>query len=1079
MFSRSVSLYKSVVLIVMMIQTTLWAQVYDSTLGRKYLDSSSIMIDSARYEEALSYGNSAKEIFIRFLGEADTATATAYYQIGKIYRKMDAYEEAIQHQEKAIEIYAAFLGEVKHLMARSYDELGVVYDSKGEYEKAIKFYQKAIDSGLAVLDEKSPLIAQIYSDMGVSYRSIGQHKKALELYQKCLDIRLEIFGEQHPDVANIYLNMGVLHWNQAQYEKALAYYEKALKIQLNIHGEEHISMAGIFHNIGLIYGEWGRYEEALEFHFKALDIKKAVYGENHLGLGIYYNSIGTCYNEMEDLEKALDYYQKALRIWQVTLGEQHLNTAVAYHNIGDTQSYLGNYDDALEYLEKALTILQAVLGEKHPQNAIPYYNIGRVYWNKKNYEKALIATYKSFELRNALGKNHVSLARPYSLLANIYHSMSKHEKAIEYYEKAMDVSLPVFGTEHPDIALIQHNIGAVYLDLGEHEKSLGFLQTALQTRLITFPEGHPLLTTSYEHISKAYEKAGNLKSALVYSHKGLQNMESMRQKYSSALTKQTHLSSHYAVFEHAIDLQTKLASEKNEDVDLEKVFEYIEKAKSNILLEAFKTSRAKSFASIPDNLLEQEYKLEMELAFYEKKHFEEQQKGETKNDSLLSIYQQELFELRQTYDVLIAQFEKKYPTYYRLKYDSRVVSVEEVQANLLQPNQALIEYFVGDSNIFVFLIKANTYKLHTIKKDFPLDTWAKQMRRGIYQYHLKSSASPIDYATHNDTFAIAAHRLYDKLIAPIKAELPHRLIIIPDGILGYLPFEALLTRKPEQRQHFKSHAYLLHEHEISYSYSATLLEEMKSARTKKASKSLLAFAPSFEGNTEKFAATSRERSGLRTLLYNVPEAKSIHAIYRGDIFLGQRATKSAFITHSSEYRILHLATHGKANDKSGDYSFLAFSQRSDTTEDYKLYVRELYNMHLKADLVVLSACETGVGELQRGEGIISLARGFSYAKAKSIITSLWSVNDASTKELMENFYQYLKDGKTKDAALRQAKIDYVERHTNDEAHPFFWAGFVAIGDMDSLDSRMNWWWIGILGILILIIAVGIRRVLAN
>ena len=404
--------------------------------------------------------------------------------------------------------------------------------------------------------------------------------------------------------------------------------------------------------------------------------------------------------------------------------------------------------------------------------------------------------------------------------------------------------------------------------------------------------------------------------------------------------------------------------------------------------------------------------------------------------------------------------EQDYPDYYRLKYDNRSISVKEVQENLLYADQALIEYFIGDSNIFVFLIKPNDYQVHSIPKDFPLETWVNQMRRGIYQYHLTPQVSQADYATLNDTFAIASHQLYQKLIAPIKADLPRKLIIVPDGILGYLPFDALLTKPPEQNHSFKSHDYLLQEHEISYSYSATLLEEMQSAPDDKGNKQLLAFAPSFEENTTFFTSIKTRRDGLGPLLYNIPEAESINAIFGGDIFSGTTATKSQFTEHSQEYRILHLATHGKANDQIGDYSFLAFAEPSDSTEDPKLYVRDLYNLRLNADMVVLSACETGIGELQRGEGIISLARGFSYAGAKSIITTLWSVNDASTKELMESFYQYLKDGQTKDAALRQAKLDYLNAHTNDEAHPFFWAGFIPIGDMSVIEpiSAFHWWW---------------------
>ena len=176
------------------------------------------------------------------------------------------------------------------------------------------------------------------------------------------------------------------------------------------------------------------------------------------------------------------------------------------------------------------------------------------------------------------------------------------------------------------------------------------------------------------------------------------------------------------------------------------------------------------------------------------------------------------------------------------------------------------------------------------------------------------------------------------------------------------------------------------------------------------------------------------------------------------------------------YSVIHLSTHGKADDRVGDYSFLAFTEIPDSLENEYLYVRDLYNLRLNADMVVLSACETGIGELQRGEGILSLARGFTYAGAKSIINSLWSVNDQSTKFLMERFYTYLLEGLDKDAALRQAKLDYLASGEN--ADPYFWAAFVPVGDMSPVelkDKNINWLW-GLGGIsLVAILLVWLRR----
>ena len=173
-------------------------------------------------------------------------------------------------------------------------------------------------------------------------------------------------------------------------------------------------------------------------------------------------------------------------------------------------------------------------------------------------------------------------------------------------------------------------------------------------------------------------------------------------------------------------------------------------------------------------------------------------------------------------------------------------------------------------------------------------------------------------------------------------------------------------------------------------------------------------------------------------------------LMRGDAVLDKKATKYAFESLVGDYRIVHLATHGKANDKIGDYCFLAFTEQKDSVQNELLYVRDIYNLRLNADLVVLSACETGIGELRRGEGVISLARAFAYAGAKSLVTTLWSVNDKSTLNIMEGFYRQLRKGAPKNQALWQAKLDYLAKSKSEMAHPFFWAAFVPIGDINPI-----------------------------
>ncbi|MDX1666640.1 MAG: CHAT domain-containing protein, partial [Saprospiraceae bacterium] len=316
-------------------------------------------------------------------------------------------------------------------------------------------------------------------------------------------------------------------------------------------------------------------------------------------------------------------------------------------------------------------------------------------------------------------------------------------------------------------------------------------------------------------------------------------------------------------------------------------------------------------------------------------------------------------------------------------------------------------------------------------------------------------------------YATAAFELYKQLIRPFEEKLHRHLIIVPDGTLGYLPFGALLRERPRRAGNYRNYVYLERAYTISYDYSASLFGNRRTEARSKFRDKLLAVALDFSSGS---AAQSENesanrsgdrlpslkqltamRSGLDPLYFTVPEAREIAAKFDGDLLINEEATFDRFAERADDYDILHLSTHAIANDEAGDFSFLAFSSSEGNRYD-SLFAKDIYNLRLSAEMVVLSACETGAGEMQRGEGIISLARAFSYAGARSIVTTLWSVNDRQTREIMLRFYENLKDGRSKDKALQQAKLAYIEEvaRDHDEAHPIYWAAFSPIGDMRPL-----------------------------
>ncbi|MBL4651153.1 MAG: CHAT domain-containing protein, partial [Aureispira sp.] len=326
-------------------------------------------------------------------------------------------------------------------------------------------------------------------------------------------------------------------------------------------------------------------------------------------------------------------------------------------------------------------------------------------------------------------------------------------------------------------------------------------------------------------------------------------------------------------------------------------------------------------------------------------------------------------------------------------------------------------------------------------------------------------------------YTLTAYNLYLTLIAPIQAHLTNikHLIIVPDNDLGHIPFEALLSTFSEQREtDYKVLNYLLNDYSISYSYSASLSLENKQYKRGKNNSKILGFAATYNPKDSIFPERSPSNLKLRQTLEALPAAtEEVLALQKqflnSDFFFGEKATEANFKAHAPNYSILHLAMHGIVNHHHPLLSSLAFTEDYSETENNFLEAHEISNLQLNNDLVVLSACETGYGEFEQGEGIISLARSFMYAGTPSLVVSLWEVNDFSTAIIMQLFYQYLTDGMTKDKALRQAKLDFIQRSDGIITHPAFWSPFILLGDNQPIvfhQTNSPWKW-GVFGLIII------------
>ena len=782
-------------------------------------------------------------------------------------------------------------------------------------------------------------------------------------------------------------------------------------------------------------------------------------------------ALGWFYLSLQNYHKAIEVftrlYDDASRDYERGLASQDLATACVR---------AGRFDKAEQWANVSSQMLKGKIALSHPRFAFNYHVLADVHADRGEFRKALPLIEKAESIMIGIaGEWAFDVMKMYRSHLKILQGMGEYERAHIYMDK-------VFRSQKTDprlewLSRIQTDAGHLLLAEGQLREALDSANASIRTVL---PIGSTMDVVEYKKVLLSaiklkadilfatYQKEGNinyLEQSFASYQEAIELVDIIRQSYSWSASKNELFSSSQQLFLKAIEtgiLLSKLESNTNLFHD---IFRIAENQKSILLLEAIQNAGTRTYAEMPESLLNREENLQIKLNFYQQQLFTEQQRGAEEKTELIEFFKRKIYAVNASYDSLSLVIRKNYPEYYNLSHQITLTSVKSVQSDLKAKNAAMLHYLVADDKLIVFLIQPRDFEILEIPLEIPLEDYIQRFQKGAISFKLNNNASESLKLSRANTLVKTSHALYNQLLGPILAQhsLPDRLIIIPDGILGYLPFEALIKEPAPESLLFGSHHYVLQDHQISYAYSATSLQEMENRRYQKTKGAILAFAPSFEGEAtdDELVPHSLEqmRGDLGPLRFNIEEAAYIQQMLGGELYAGPDATEANFLKRAPEFSIIHLATHGKANDKAGDFAFLAFAKPADTLDNDLLYNRDLYNLQLKADMVVLSACETGIGELQKGEGIISLARGFSYAGAKSIIPTLWSVNDIYAKELMEGFYTNLQKGLPKDAALQQAKLDFLDAKMHD-AHPFFWAPFIAIGDMSPIrwqSSRRRIW----------------------
>ena len=947
------------------------------------------------------------------------------------------YKTAFELSEKAINHYK----NNDSLNGLANVTLGKIKFGQRQYGTSVQHFNTAIEH--FTKNGEHRLVYDAYIHLGTLYRLKRDYSTARNYFSKAIATIKKHYSEDHENMIDAYKGMLRVEKGDQNFDTALKFAEKGLQVikKLENQGQEAIFLTCK----GDILQQQRNFDPAIENYLKAIQIQEKLYGIYHRGNLVAYNNLAGAYSQIYYLDKAIEYQQRVIEINQKLPKDQQVSCTSSYGNLAAYYTEFGTPEKAIEYHEKALFYLKKELGEDHFLYPMLYKNFGDTYYDLKAYENA--QKYYKASLDYYLEKSEVAdinATEGYTNLALVAKNTGDFDAAVNY----LQASLKIYPKNHYLVIPCQLELTNVLITQKKYELANSYLDSIAQKlpkkalselHFDQLKDRKEYLNAKINYYKNA---ASNQTDSLIYFYKKAIALDDFTIKeYTTASTKDFQLKKAFPLYESYV----KHIVTSNQKTEAESVLEILEKTKARRLTESFNKEKSTIATKIPDSLAILEQQLKVDIVFYEEQKSLEINDPQPQSDSLVALYNTKLFKLKRQQNQLQETFKNKYPDYYDLIYSRDVIAIKEVQKHLRE-KQSLVEYFVGEEDIFIFVITKKSFTYTSVSKDFPIKKWVSQLREGIYNYWALPDASDDNLQKYTSLYKEMAFKLYQKLLQPIENTITEELIIIPDGELNFIPFDALLTENASKASDIKSLPYLLKKYQISYNYSATLFGKLKEKNNSKASNNVLAFAPKFDN--EKAETIAMRRNGLGALKHNIEEVEAIENLFNTSIFKNDRATKANFISNAKNHKVIHLSTHAKSNDQQGDFSFIAFSKNNDSLSNDQLYVRELYNLDLDADMVVLSACETGIGELQKGEGVISLARAFTYAGARSTITSLWNVNDAQTTKLMTLFYSNLKQGMTKDKALHEAKLSYIENENL--AAPYFWAAFIPAGNMEPI-----------------------------
>ncbi|HQR31802.1 MAG TPA: CHAT domain-containing protein [Blastocatellia bacterium] len=979
-----------------------------------------------------------------------------------------------ESRRKAAEKYAEAAGYWRAAGFRQGEALALY--NGGDTFSRLREFQKAIDSLTGALQIQRSVgnrsaEASTLNAIGSAYSTLGDKPKAVEFFNQSLSLRREV--KDAAGEAITLSNLATVYTDLGERRKALEVQNLVLAMRRSSNNRRGEAL--VLNNIGSNYLGLGEKRKAIDHFQQALKLWRSLNDRTNEALTL--TNLGAAYSDVGDQQKALDAYNQAIRLRRAANDAR--GEAVTSVNLGRSYEMLGASQEAVNYYNQALPVLRNAKDRLWEGRTLNY--LGLAYWSAGEYQKAQAAFEQALPIRREL-KDVTGEAATLNNLGLAYDSLNERQKALDAYNQALPLLRTV--SDRQGEAKTLNNIGFTYDALGNKTKALDFHQQALK---LSREVGDRMREAKVRFgIARIESGRNNLKSARKEIEQTIKIAESLRANLSSPELRASYRASVQQYYDLYIDVLMRMGKRAPKSALIAEALQVSERARARSLVELLTESNADIRQGVDPALVERERELQEQIN--EKTTEQIRLLGSRAKAEQVAELGKEIERLNSDLRTTQAEIRTNSPRYAALT-QPQPLTLRDIQKQILNPWSVLLEYSLGEERSYLWVVSQNSIQSFTLPKRSVIEASAKHfydLATARNQYvPRESNQQKLDRIADADAEIPQAAATLSKLILAPAAPLlgNKRLIVVTDGALQYVPFAALPVGSRQ----------LISRHELVSLPSVSTLAVLRaeSSQHRPAPKTVAVIAdPVFEAKDERVKVVSIkapeaqpgakkddktaqvESEPTRILLYKtakdsgatdaelrIPrlpntrrEAETILSMAKSDAgksvfdFAANRAAATS--DDLSQYRILHFATHGFLNSLNPELSGLVMSlvDEQGKPQNGYLLAPEIYNLKLPAtELVVLSACQTGLGKEIRGEGIVGLTRGFMYAGAPRVAVSLWSVNDRSTADLMKQFYEaMLAKGQRPAEALRSAQLELLKQ--KQWQSPYFWAAFELQGE---------------------------------